>query len=172
VTGTGDMTAAAPTTPSSHRSRTSSHFSSLTRLAATCAVGVCLLVSCAVDTASASPMNLTVSTVTDAPVTVWFDVRQRGESGQAGRGLPPTPVELSPEHPSVVLPVPYDHGYWLRVRVAGPSDRPTGTTVGCELHAADDRVLAVDATDPFAPRQTTPTAPAPSRSPWVCAPPR
>ncbi len=116
-----------------------------------CAVGVCLLVGCAVDTASTPAMNLTVSTVTDAPMTVWFDVRQRSEAGLAGRGLPPVPVELSPEHPSVVLPVPYDHGYWMIARVAGPPDRPTGTIVGCELRAADGRVLAVDATDPLAP---------------------
>jgi hypothetical protein len=139
VTGTGDMTA------------TSSPSWSLTRLAATCAVGVCLLGGCAFDTGTPSAMNLTVSTVTDAPMTVWFDVRQRGESGQAGRGISPTPVELTPQRPSVVLPVPYDRGSWLRARVAGPSDRPATITVGCELRATDGRVLAVDATDPFDP---------------------
>jgi hypothetical protein len=151
VTGAGDLTATTATTPTSHRTRTSSPFSSLTRLAGTCAVGVCLLAGCALDTGTASPMNLTVSTVSDAPVTVWFDVRQRGVSGEAGRGIAPTPVELSPQHPSVVLPVPYDRGSWLWARVAGPSDRPAGITVGCELRATDGRVLAVDATDPFAP---------------------
>jgi hypothetical protein len=116
-----------------------------------CAVGACLLAGCARDTATGSAMNLTVSTVTDAPVTVWFDVRQRSQAGQAELGLAPSPVELSPEHPTVVLPVPYEPGSWLRARVALPYDRPAGTTVGCELRATDGRVLAADATDPFDP---------------------
>jgi hypothetical protein len=153
VSGTGEPGASGATTSTTsttYRTRTGAPFSSLTRLAPT-AIGVCLLAGCATDTATASEMSLTVSTVTDAPVTVWFDVRQRGESGAARRGISPTPVELSPEHPSVVLSVPYDRGSWLRARVAGPSDRPAGTIVGCELRATDGRVLAVDATDPFDP---------------------
>lgn len=131
---------------------TGSRPSSLTRLAATCAVGACVAAGCAQDTTpTASTMGLTVSTVTDAPVTIYFDARQRSRAGLAERGVPPTPLELSPEHPSAVLTVPYDRGSWLRVRVAGPPDRPSGTTVGCELRATDGRVLSVDATDPIDP---------------------
>lgn len=149
VAWTRETTAAAA---SSTSRRTGSRFSSLARLAATGAAGVCVVGGCALDTtATASAMDVTVSTVTAAPVTIYFDTRERGESGQAGRNIPPTPVELSPQHPSVVLAVPYDRGYWLRVRVAGPSDRPAGITVGCELRATDGRILAVDATDPFDP---------------------
>ena len=112
---------------------------------------MCLVGGCALDTTAASAMNVTVSTVTDAPVTIYFDTRERGASGQAGRDTPSTPVHLSPQHPSVALTVPYDPGYWLMVRVAGPPDRPVGMTLGCELRARDGRVLAVDATDPFDP---------------------
>ncbi|MFC5063350.1 hypothetical protein [Actinomycetospora atypica] len=140
------------TTTGSARTRAGSS-STLTRLAATCAVAVCLLAGCADDTTTAtdSAMSLTVSTVTDTPMVVWFDTRMRSRSGMLGRSLDPTPVALSPQRPSVVLPVPYERGYWLWVRVAGPPDRPAGTVVGCELRAADGRVLAVDASDPLGP---------------------
>jgi hypothetical protein len=116
-----------------------------------CLAGVCVVAGCALDPATVSAMNLTVSTATDAPVTVYFDVHERGGSGQAGRSVPSTRVELSPQRPTVVLSVPYDPGYWLRARVAGPPDRPASITVGCELRALDGRVLAVDATNPFDP---------------------
>lgn len=140
-------TAASPT---SRRTRRNSRFSSLIGLAATSAAGVCVLGGCS-SGATASAMDLTVSAVTDAPVTVYFDTVERGQSGEAGRDIPSTPVELSPQHPSVVLPISHDPGYWLWVRVAGPPDRPAGMTVGCELRSADGRVLAVDSTDPFDP---------------------
>ncbi|NMO88305.1 hypothetical protein [Actinomycetospora sp. TBRC 11914] len=117
-----------------------------------CAAAACVVGGCASGTTPTGPtMDVTVSTMTDAPVTIYFDARQRGRSGVAGRGVPPTPVELSPERPSAVVTVPYDPGSWLRVRVAGPADRPTGHIVGCELRATDGRLLAVDATDPFDP---------------------
>jgi hypothetical protein len=96
-------------------------------------------------------MALTVSTVTDRAVTVYVDTHEKKASGFAGRSSGPTPVELSPQHPSVVLPVPYDPGGWLRARVAGPPDRPAGITVGCELRAGDGRLLAADATNPSDP---------------------
>lgn len=124
------------------------------RLAATCAIGSFLLGGCAADRdtdiAPDSAMDVTVSTVTDVPMTVWVDSRLRSRSGMVGDGLDPTPVELSPERPAVVLPVPYERGYWMWVRVAAP-DRPDGTVVACELRAADGRVLSADATDPLGP---------------------
>lgn len=125
-----------------------------TRLVATCAVGVCLLAGCTADRdtdiAPDSAMDVTVSVVTDVPMTVWFDSRQRSRSGMVGDGLAPTPVELSPERPSVVVPVPYEHGHWVWVRVAGPPDRPEGTAVACELRAANGRIVTADASDPLA----------------------
>lgn len=141
--------AAAATSP---RARTGSRSASLIRLAATCAACTCVVGGCALGTTPTAPtMGLTVSAVTDAPVTIYYDAHQQRESGLAGRGVPPTPVELSPQHPSAVLAVPYDPGSWLQVRVAGPSDRPESLTLGCELRATDGRLLAVDATDPFGP---------------------
>ena len=127
---------------------------SLTRLVAAGAVGVCLLGGCTAergtDIAPDSALTVTVSATTDVPMTVWVDSRLRSRSGMAGDGLAPTPVDLSPQRPAVVLPVPYEHDYWTWVRVASP-DRPDGTVVACELRAADGRVLSVDATDPLGP---------------------
>jgi hypothetical protein len=150
VTGTRGTSATASTT-SSRRTRTGSSVRSRTTLLAMCLAGACAVGGCGLDTTATSPMELTVSSVTGAPMTLYFDVHERGENGQAGRAIPATRVDLSPHQPAVVLPVPYDRGYWLEARVAGPPDRPVGTSVGCELRASDGRVLAVDATDPFGP---------------------
>jgi hypothetical protein len=119
-------------------------------LAACCGAGLCLLTGCSADTGADSAMTVTVSAVTDAPTLVWFDTRERHPSGIRGRGLDPTPVELSPQRPSADLPVPHDRGNWIWVRVAGP-DRPPGSTIGCRLRTTDGRVLAADATDPLGP---------------------
>lgn len=124
--------------------------SSLRGLAAACGAGVLLLTGCTAD-ASDAAMTLTVSAVTDEPVTVWFDTRQRSESGLTGEGVDSTPVELSPQRPSVALPVPYERGNWLWARVAGPHDGPPGTVVGCELRTANGRVISADVSDPLRP---------------------
>lgn len=128
---------------------------SLTRLVTAGAVGVCLVGGCTAtrgtDIAPDSALTVTVSAATEVPMTVWVDSRLRSRSGMAGDGLAPTPVELSPERPAVVLPVPSEHDYWMWVRVAGPPDRPDGIVVACELRAADGRVLSADATDPLGP---------------------
>ena len=151
MTGTRRTSATAATTSSPRRTRTVWSVPSRTTLIAMCLAGVCVAGGCDLDPTATSAMELTVSTVTGAPVTLYFDVHERGENGQAGRSVPATRVDLSPQQPAVVLPVPYDRGYWLQARVAGPPDRPVGTSVGCELRASDGRVLAVDATDPFGP---------------------
>ncbi|GAA4829367.1 hypothetical protein GCM10023201_16030 [Actinomycetospora corticicola] len=130
-------------------------------LAATCGAGVCLLTGCApatgirtdadVGTDTRPAMTLTVSAETDEPTTVWFDTRQRNPSGLQGEGVDATPVELSPQRPAVVLPVPYEHGNWLWARVAGPPGRPAATVVRCELRSAAGAVVDVDASDPLGP---------------------
>ncbi|MCD2187361.1 hypothetical protein [Actinomycetospora soli] len=123
----------------------------VTGLAALCGAGACLLAGCAAVTDSGPPNTLTVSAETGTPMTVWFDVRQRSPSGLTGEGIDATPVELSPERPTAVLPVPHENGNWVWARVAGPPDRNPRTTLSCELRAPDGRVFAVDATDPLGP---------------------
>jgi hypothetical protein len=129
----------------------------IVRLAAACGAGLCLLTACAGDPQpdplvdTGPPMTLTVSAVTDAPVTVWFDSRQRTPSGLVGDGVDSTPVELTPQRPAAVVSVPYRSGNWLLARVSGPPDRPVTTVVGCELRSATGRVVAADAADPFGP---------------------
>lgn len=123
----------------------------VTVLGVLCGAGACLA-GCADSTALGSPapssMVVTVSAVTDVPVTIYVDTHQQAPGGFAGPATGPTPVEVSRNHPSVTLPVRYDPGDWLRVRVAGRPDRPEGVTVGCELRAADGRVLDQDVHDP------------------------
>ncbi len=133
----------------------------IVRLAATCGAGLCLLAGCTADAAdtidprvgaaAGSGMTLTMSAETDEPMTVWFDTRQRSESGLVGEGVDATPVELSPQRPAVVVPVPHARGNWLWARVAGPPDRPEGSVVRCELRSPTGRVGAVDASAPLAP---------------------
>ncbi|MDN5919936.1 MAG: hypothetical protein L0I76_33370 [Pseudonocardia sp.] len=95
-----------------------------------------------------------MSTTTDRPVTIYFDTHEEGAPGLAVRSGGPTPLELSPRHRSTVVSLPYDHGDWLRVRVAAPPDRPAGITVGCELRATNGRLVARDATSPTDPPTT------------------
>jgi hypothetical protein len=96
-------------------------------------------------------MTVTVSAVTDRPVTVYVDTHEQKVSGLAGPSSGPTPVELSPQRPSAVVSVPYDSGDWLLARVAGPTDRTTDLVVGCELRTGDGRLLAADVTTPSDP---------------------
>ncbi|GLZ52612.1 hypothetical protein [Actinomycetospora sp. NBRC 106378] len=116
-----------------------------------CGAGACVLSGCAAVTDPGPPLTLTVSAVTPAPMTVWFDVRERSPSGLNGPSVDATPVELTPAHPSAVVPVPRRAGNWVWTRVAGPADRNPRTILSCELRAPDGRVLAVDATDPLGP---------------------
>ncbi|WP_018330215.1 hypothetical protein [Actinomycetospora chiangmaiensis] len=119
-------------------------------LVAACGAGACLLSGCSADAAAVGPpMTLVVSAVTDRPMTVWFDTRQRTPSGLVGEGVDATPVELSPERPAAVVTVPYARGNWLWARVSGPSDAPEGSAVACELRSRAGRVLDAHASDPF-----------------------
>lgn len=134
------------------RQNTISGSARLSALIGACVVAGCSVGGCGAGAAApGSGMTVTVSAVTDRPVTVYVDTHQQGASGFAGRSSGPTPVELSPARPTAVVPVPYDSGDWLRARVAGPPDRPASITVGCELRAGNGRFLAADATSPSDP---------------------
>ncbi len=144
-----------PTPGRAHRSprrRVAASRSPLAGLAVSCAAGLWVLAGCADGPAdTSSTMSLAVSAATDVPVTVYVDTRQQDPSGLVGPSSGPTPVELSPQRRSAVLAVPYDRGDWLQARAQASPDRPAGITVGCQLRAADGRVLDEDTTDPLGP---------------------